>query len=323
VSCEQIYNCIEKVDDLQEYAKTVWKDPTQITEPITHTSFDIKPQKGTEPDRSLTPYNSDELDLLALFATVVKIAFVVGGLGIIPNLVKLVEPAREGRELHLTAVRNEMAYYSCCVQILLHQRLPLLSYRKIYFVGDSHCLAPGWKVINFQGEKTLLHPALVTGLKIWHLRPHSKFFPKANFYNIIGKIPKGATIIICFGEIDCREGLLVSVEKCKYKDMQDACVTVVEIYMKILHQLLDEYKFTIYVHPPPPVLDPTRKVVKQFAQVLRDRIAKEPRLKWLDIFDALMTPDKEDLAADYKFDGTHLHPCYVSLLESALTQCSQ
>lgn len=37
--------------------------------------FDIEPQKATVPDPSLKPYDSDELDLLALFATIPKICY--------------------------------------------------------------------------------------------------------------------------------------------------------------------------------------------------------------------------------------------------------
>lgn len=45
------------------------------------------------------------------------------------------------------------------------------------------------------------------------------FFPKMNFYNALERIPKGSEIIMLFGEIDCREGLLVSVERCRYEVM--------------------------------------------------------------------------------------------------------
>ena len=93
----------------------------------------------------------------------------VGGLDIIPEIIKLIEPVREGRELHTTPVRNEMAYlkitnpfppllshppplsvtfrlfprplnflidceryYSCVAQLMLTQSLPLVSHRKMY-----------------------------------------------------------------------------------------------------------------------------------------------------------------------------------------------
>lgn len=83
---------------------------------------------------------------------------------------------------------------------------------------------------------------LVTGLKMWHLRPESVFFPKNNFYNVVTtsamltymalshcltsfcdfSVPPHSDVLLLFGEIDCREGLVVSVEKCRYKDLEEA-----------------------------------------------------------------------------------------------------
>lgn len=66
-------------------------------------------------------------------------------------------------------------------------------------------------------ERTCLHPALVTGLKHWHLRKESNFYPKANFWNVLQRIPAGSRVVFVLGEIDCREGILRAVEKCKYE----------------------------------------------------------------------------------------------------------
>jgi hypothetical protein len=34
---------------------------------------------------------------------------------------------------------------------------------------------------------------------------------------VMPAVPRKAEVIFCFGEIDCREGLLVAVEKCRYE----------------------------------------------------------------------------------------------------------
>ena len=62
-------------------------------------------------------------------------------------------------------------------------------------------------------------PALATGCKIWHLRKESDFFPKANFEVAISAIPQKSPVIFCFGEIDCREGLLVAVVTKRRSDL--------------------------------------------------------------------------------------------------------
>lgn len=71
-------------------------------------------------------------------------------------------------------------------------------------------------VFVFQEETVTIHPVLSTGTKIWHLREESQFYPKINFYNAIKVIPDNAAVMLCFGEIDCREALLLCVEKAKY-----------------------------------------------------------------------------------------------------------
>lgn len=101
----------------------------------------------------------------------------------------------------------------------------------VYICGDSHCLSPAWSVVyapvggvppaDTQAVKAaaakappptaeagtaesgggagalvprLLVPRLVTGVKQWHLRPDSSFYPKANFHHAVKNIPDGADV---------------------------------------------------------------------------------------------------------------------------------
>ena len=50
-----------------------------------------------------------------------------------------------------------------------------------------------------------------------HLRPSSSFYPKVNFSRVVAGIPDGSEVLMMFGEIDCREGILVAVAKGRYK----------------------------------------------------------------------------------------------------------
>ena len=52
-------------------------------------------------------YTSDELDLLAIYFTLVKNLFIIGALDKLPPLLALINPLRLGEELHLTTIRNE------------------------------------------------------------------------------------------------------------------------------------------------------------------------------------------------------------------------
>lgn len=159
----------------------------------------------------------------------------------LPRLVSLIEPLRVGKELHRTAIRNEQAYYSSIAQLLsihdrflsltvseLHQRpLSEAAPTDVYVCGDSHTLATAWREIQVHGQSTLLRPALVTGLKHWHLRKESTFYPKLHFWRVLESIPHRAKVVFLFGEIDCREGILLAVEKCKYEvRTRDGCCFV-------------------------------------------------------------------------------------------------
>ena len=115
-----------------------------------------------------------------------KILYLQGEIELVHKLVALIEPARQSKELHLTSIRNENAYYCCIAQLLPAISVPLSSAAPIFVVGDSHALSTAWQELTLpSGEKRLTVPKLVTGCKMWHLRPEAYFFPKENFYNIV------------------------------------------------------------------------------------------------------------------------------------------
>jgi len=263
-----------------------------------------------------------ELDLLALYFTALKVLFVSGCLPAASALVRLLEPARRQiRDLHLTLIRNENAYY-CCAAMLLATPPPQPAdppLAPLYVAGDSHALSPSWRVVRWRGQPRVLAPVLVTGLKLWHLRDGADFFPKANFEAAAASLPDGADVVFAFGEIDCREGLLLAVERARYRDLAQAIDTVVDIYIRTLRRLAARRRFNILVHPVPPVLPETRAVVKQFNAALRRAVERaSPVLAWLDFFEQLLTPAGDALADGLALDGTHLNPQYVRLLEAAL-----
>jgi len=305
--------------DITDHLNQLWLTPGQSAG-ISKDLMKVTPQNTTKVDRQLKPYSAQELDFVALLCTIVKLGYVLGALDIIPPLIDLIEPLRDGRELHLTSIRNEHAYYCCIAQLIPLHTTPLIKYPPLYIAGDSHSLPPGWHTINVKGQERLLQPVLVTGLKIWHLRSESKFYPKANFYNMIATIPKGSEVIFLFGEIDCREGLLISVERCKYKDLEEGICVILDIYMNILGEIVGKYDFKIYIHPVLPVLNETRDVVKLFNKLLEKRVKSNHNLAWLDFFDKLLTPDTLKLKPEFEFDGTHMHPKYISLIEEALNK---
>ena len=122
------------------------------------------------------------------------------------------------------------------------------------------------------------------------------------------------------GEIDCREGLLVAVERMRYPDLEAGIAHTVKIYVQTLKAIAQSRKIKPLVHPVPPVLNETRHIVSLFNRHLREAVRKEKSLVMLDFFDKLMTPNGDGLAQGLKLDGTHMHPDYVRIMEGELAK---
>jgi tetratricopeptide (TPR) repeat protein len=269
-----------------------------------------------------------DLDLLALHFTAVKLLFVEGRMNVIPPLINIIEPARVGQNLHLTTIRNEQAYYSCIAQLMGvpfagEESVPAAAPRNDIFVfGDSHILSLAWRGIKLREQDYLLRPVLATGVKAWHLRDESTFYPKANFYNALKTIPDNAKVIFVFGEIDCRDGILRAIEKDRYTDLDDGIKKVVDIYMRVLNKVIVQKKIEAYIHPVNPVLNETRSIVMKFNAYLEASVRNNGAMKWLDFVEHLLSITNEEsvvLNPKYALDGTHLHPSYAKdLLEPAI-----
>ncbi len=190
--------------------------------------------------------------------------------------------------------------------------------RPLYVCGDSHSMSSAWTRLTVDGQPCILQPKLVTGLKCFHMRPESYFFTKFNLMHVLDTIPRGADVVFVFGEIDCREGLLVAVERARHETVDEGVAATVDIYFAALAAIQAQYGFRIWVHPVSPVLDVTRPVVLRFNAMLKTKIAQR---KWpfrlLDFFDGLLHP-QTGYNKTYELDGTHLNPLYVPLMEAAL-----
>ena len=268
------------------------------------------------------PLGPNELDHLAIYFTIVKILFVMGDLDNLAALIHIIEPVRRLQELHTTTIRNEHAYYCCIAQLMAGESRPTSTSknacRPLYICGDSHTLPLSWREITVHGTARSLTPALATGVKAWHLRPESKFYPKVNFDVVTAKIPKESDVVFVFCEIDCREGILVAVEKDRYKDVNEGIEHVIGIYMARLESLIKQRKLRAFIHPVIPVLNETRAMVLRFNKILRKRVKARDDMKWLEFADDLLYNGM--LQKKYELDGTHLSPTYVPLLEGALNK---
>ena len=84
-------------------------------------------------------------------------------------------------------------------------------------------------------------------------------------------------MLFIFCEIDCREGILLAVEKDRYDDLEHGIRVVVDIYIAVLLKLVRRKKLRALVHPVVPVLDVTRHIVAPFNKQLEKRVREEAR----------------------------------------------
>lgn len=364
-----IWNVIRELDTLTDHQ--IWKRQAGSTASASTTAAISQSSKSSSPaskgkssaalpreilevrpgNKKAPKYGQTELDLLATIFTLVKICYINGVLDILPEICTLTDEACEGRDIHDTVIKNENAYFSCITGLMSYhaktiQNPPSADMPRLYVAGDSHSMTPAWHTMQLRGKDHLVQPLLVTGMKIWHLRPSSRFFPKNNFYNVVPRAPARSTIIFLFGEIDCREGFLVSVQKCRYKDLDEAAQVTIDIYMDILQSLVETYQYEIFIHPIVPVLDATRHVVIPFMKLLVATIEKRKaeskpgdwthNIHMLDFFWKLVKkwnkeagePEPEYWGASpkvpwyfektYDLDLTHMNPKYLPLLQDAL-----
>lgn len=288
-------------------------------------------------------YSVDALKALAVLYSLVKQLYLGGALARAGAVAECVQVARAASAvpMHHTVVRNEAAYFDCIYQLMGSHHpvgLPLPSEEEappLFLAGDSHCLAPAWRMVRLRGKPRLLTPLLVTGLKAWHLREDSNFYPKVSFHRVVSQsLPRGSQLIVLFGEIDCREGIITSVNKDKYKDLAEAIRATVGIFLAALTRLVAERHLEVFVHPVPPVLDATRPVVLRYNRELRRQVrraaAEHPLggkggggggLHWLEFADDLLTPGSPgQVRPEFVLDGTHMAADYVALLARELAK---
>jgi len=266
---------------------------------------------------------------------------------VLSSLCDVLDESRKGHDLHKTPVRNEHAYFSCIREIVKRQwsspidrSVPLV---RMFAVGDSHVLSSAWQTLDLTvtGQDSscqhVVVPRLVTGAKLWHLQPKSKFYTKFAFWEQISSLPKGAPILLILGEIDCRDGVLKAVQKGRYSSVEAALSSLVELYVRLVQEVRARLPTSpIFVHPVPNVLPETRFLTIVFNRLLAEPVARSgfakanaKVLEFASVFDKGDPPAEMDALAlsklkllpELQLDGTHMSPNYVeSHLGPALRQ---
>jgi hypothetical protein len=111
----------------------------------------------------------------------------------------------------------------------------------------------------------------------------------------------------------------------QYLCLEDAVEALLDVWVPLLLTLVQERHLELFIHPVPPVLEPTRPIVRAFVAACRRRVqaaAALPqaagRLHWLEFWDQLLPPDGGALVQELQLDGTHMSPVYLKHLQASL-----
>ncbi len=194
----------------------------------------------------------------------------------------------------------------------------------LYVIGDSHCLSPACLPVSFEGRPHRVRPHLVVGAKAWHLAAGMNPRPgpqRMAFGLAAARVPRGASVVISCGEIDCRadEGLHPFLQHHPDIAPADYLARFVEAYLAAVLALLEGRRVIISGTPAPPA---ERAPATGFTDMVRDfnealRSAATARgLPFLDAYALSAGPDGTSNGR-WHLDAFHLVPeAFGTLLET-------
>jgi tetratricopeptide (TPR) repeat protein len=286
--------------------------------------------KPTTEENLNADHHDEELDLLNFYYKLIQLLYITGDLKCAAALLETIKPASAlVSELSPTSMRNNASftYIDSLIAVEGTVEETLRKEKKpLYVLGDSHVLSVAWRSLHLNkiGE-VLLKPLVVMDCKIWQLRKESDFYTKVHFFHLLKEIPRQSEVIFILGDMDCRQSILEVLAKGIATTMDEAIKIITDSYQNILLQVTAQKRFKkLYVHPVAPVVDETRWIMIAFNRALsaklialRQRDPKTP-LRWLHIETEILNLGKETLKEEYKLDGSHLHPRYMTLIEEAI-----
>jgi tetratricopeptide (TPR) repeat protein len=125
------------------------------------------------------------------------------------------------------------AYYHFLQKLCQLDKNESFSPDKCFHIGDSHCLSFANREITINGHKRQIIPKITVGGKAFHFSQYSNNIAKViTKYNLLS-LPSRSTVLVSFGEIDCRpnEGFIPASAK-KTLDLYELVTETVKGYLE-------------------------------------------------------------------------------------------
>ena len=233
--------------------------------------------------------------------------------------------------------KSRLAFY-CLLKKLTDYRTnsphlyPAKNSPPAYIIGDSHCLSFANLPVQIDENSFTVMARLVLGCKAYHLSQKEHNHYKEEFLRNLATIPDGSTVILSFGEIDCRadEGIYPAwMKKFQHLSIEKVVQDVVNGYIEFIAEATKGRRFRLMLLGVPA---PRKKTFDHLAAenistyvsipLLWNEYLKHITLQngwtFLDNY-SLTCDDQGSSQGRYHIDDRHLSPAALALLVSKHT----
>lgn len=190
---------------------------------------------------------------------------------------------------------------------------------RMYVIGESHALTLHNRVIVHEGKTKTCVSKWIPGCKQWQLGNNKQNRFKWHFKGEMQRIPRGSTVLLTIGEIDCRpnEGILVAWQKNPTKSLNEIIETTVKGYILYVKDIAEKYEHRIIISGVPATNIPldsleakTAEYLVQIIKVFNEILKEETLSAGMNFLDVYTLTDQGDGTAsgEYHIDDVHLTP---------------
>lgn len=199
----------------------------------------------------------------------------------------------------------------------------------VYVIGDSHCLSFANLPVNIDENHFSSVGQLVMGCKAYHLsqKGHNKY--KEGLLRNVANISDGSTVILSFGEIDCRtdEGIYPAwLNKYQHMELEKMVRDLATGYLSFIYEITKKRDFQLMLLGVPAPLKDTfahlsDESIETYLAIPRhwNKYLQYGTLKkgWAFLDNYSLTCDNQGFSNGYyHIDARHLYPAALARLMS-------
>jgi hypothetical protein len=197
----------------------------------------------------------------------------------------------------------------------------------IYHIGESHCLSYANSIILKNKNPYYVLPKITFGAKAYHFSNQiENSFKSITRFNL-KTIPRGAPVLISFGEIDCRinEGIIKASEKTGRKISEVVDETIEGYVSWFLNENIANQHSQYFFNVPAPTYfsefsedfnNKRAEVVSQFNATLSKKLQNLDAMM-IDVYEYTRN-DKGFSNGQYHCDGVHLDARIIAKIENQI-----